>query len=430
MISRIQQKLLHYVDEHYLVYISHWQDLYTQLYTLDAQKMQEIVIAWLQHSGLSVHFLTNDQSLFYSELQVGAEQTLLLYMRLTDSSSATTASYITTALVAYQAVLDACFYAPGSLPVNIKWVFDGRITQTQQDFYKATADRMEYSSLLDADRCIWYMPEQKTFLADALPLLALGTKGSLAVEFTVQTTDVPVEAQYGAIVPNAAWQLLWALDTMKDKREDILIEGFYDAVLPVEEDVIEALVHLLDHFPLLSKHWKLQEPFLGLEGLQQYCAYFLTPTCTVSYIHSGQAIKDHEAFIPQTASAQLDFQLVPKQDPVDVYTRLQNHLLNHTTVRTRLLNATRPTYTPLSDPFVKFVIQATTVTYGQPPKILPLIPPDSSSHLLQELALPTVIIPLPLVVTEPQELYTKACQESLMQHVKQEVVIIAGANIR
>ncbi len=425
MISSIQQKLLHHIDEHFLSYTKHWQDLYTQLYTLTLPEMQECVMTRLRHSGMSVQFLASDRPLFYAELQVGAEQTLLFYIDLPDLLPAMAASSIATALISYQSALDTCFLVLDSPPANIKLVFDG--WGIQQDPGNVMYDRTNYSSLLYADRCILYVSEQKPFTADALPLLALGTKGSLRVELTVQAASTLIEARYGAIAPNAVWQLLWALATVKDRREDILIEGFYDALLPIEDDVIEALTHLVDNFPSLSSHWGLQEPFLGLQGLQQYCAYFLTPACTITSIQGGQPIKDYEAFIPKTASAQLDFQLVPGQDPIDIYARLQNHLLNqnHTDVQTRLLGAVRPTYTPLSDPFVRFVIQATTSAYGQPPQILPLISP----HLLQNSKLPTVIIPLSFSVPKPSELFTRARTESLMKYIKQQTLIMAkGAN--
>ncbi len=427
MIARIQQKLLHHVDEHSLSSLRHWQHMYTQLSMLPVSEMQEVAISFLERSGMSVHILTGDRFLFVAELQVGARETLLFSMHLSDSPS-TTASSIATALVAYQAALDTCFHVLESLPVNIKWVFDGRTRQLSQAFSSATSDRTKYADFLQADTCVWYLSEQRAVSMDALPLLALGTKGSLNVELTVQTTNVPIETHYGAIAPNAAWQLLWALDTVKDRREDILVEGFYDAVLPVEDDVIEALARLVDNAPSLSTQWELQEPFLGLQDLQQYYAYFLTPSCTVSSIHSGQLLEDQTAFIPQTAHARLDFQLVPQQDPFDIYSKLQNHLLNqnYTMVQAQLLRAIQPTYTPLSDSFVQFVIQATTAAYGRSPQILPLVPADNPSHLFQELALPTVIVPLPFVVSEPQDLYSTFYQESLIQHIKQAALLIAG----
>lgn len=427
MIARIQQSLLHSIDEHSLSSIHDWQNIYTQLQTLPEPKMQEIAMSLLERSGMSVRFLTDDRSLFAGELQVGAQETLLFSLHL-PSSSTTAASSITTALVAYQAALDACFSVLGSLPVNIKWVFDGRTRQLPQDSSGTTDERTEYKNFLQADRCVWYLPEQKAVSVDTLPLIALGTRGSLGVELTVQTTSTSIEAHYGAIAPNAAWQLLWALGTLKDRREDILVEDFYDAVLPVEDDIVEAVARLVENAPSLSTHWELQEPFLGLQGLQQYCAYFLIPSCTVSSIQSGQLLEDQEVFIPQIARAYLDFQLVPQQDPLDIYSKLQNHLFNqnYTMVKTRLLGAIQPVYTPLSDPFVKFAIQVTTTAYGQSPQILPLVPADSSSPLLQESSLPTVIVPLPFVVSEPQALYNTFYQESLIQHIKQTALLIAG----
>jgi hypothetical protein len=422
MTPTIQRRLLEYIDEHYLSYTTNWLHLYTQLYTLHTQKMQEGVISWLQRSGMAFRFLTSDQLLIYSELETGATQTLLFYTRLPLVSSTVTASHIATALITYQSAVDACLHCPNPLPVNIKWLFDGQSAPQQQD-----VSVTEYRSLLHADKCIWYTSEPDSLTTSILPTIALGTKGSLRTEIMIQTAAAPIAAQYGAIVPNAGWQLLWALTTLKDRREDILIDGFYDTLLPMEDNVIEALAHLAQQPPALVRQWGLQELLLGLQGLQQYYAYFLTPTCTVNYLQSGQVMKNHEAYIPQTANAQLDFQLVPRQDPLDIYTKLQNHLLAQQLpgLQVRLLHAVQPTYTSLADPFVHFVIQATTTAYGQSPQILPLIATGASPYL-QQPTLPVVITPAPFAITEPQEFHTKGHRESLMKHIKQAIIIIAG----
>jgi len=422
MILSNQRRLLHYIDEHHLSYTHNWLHLYTQLYTLNIQEMQEVIITQLQHSGMSVRYLTNDRLLIYSELEADAAQTLLFYVYAPFISSQLKASYITSVLISCQSAIEACLHVLGSLPVNIKWLFDGQQVSSSGD-----ASTAEYSSLLRADKCLWYTAEQDIFAVSTTPTIVLGTKGSLGIEVTAQAAPLPIEAQYGAIVPNAGWQLLWALTTMKDRREDILIESFYDTLLPMEDEVIEALTHLADNPLQLARRWGLQELLLGLHGLQQYYAYFLTPTCTVNYLHSGQETKNNRTYIPQTASAQLDFQLVPRQDPLDIYTKLQNHLLtlNISGLHMRLLRAVQPTYTPLSDPFVRVAIRATTAAYGQAPQILPLIATDASPYLQQQPTLPVVITPIPFVIAEPQEFHAKGHTESLIKHIKQAAIIIA-----
>ncbi|GAC1365629.1 MAG: hypothetical protein NVS2B12_12750 [Ktedonobacteraceae bacterium] len=262
------------------------------------------------------------------------------------------------------------------------------------------------------------------------------------MELRVQTSDLQEEAryaQYGAIVPNAAWQLLWALNAVKDRREDILIEGFYDALWSVEDEVFDALATMADTSSL-SARWGGQEALLGLQGRQQYYTYFLTPTCSITHLQAGQMLGDlknlknlgdlgdQPAHIPSLASAQLDFQLVPAQDPLDLYAKLQRHLHNegHTNVQTQLLRAVHPTYTPLSNPFVQSVVQATTVAYGRSPQLLPLISTVAPLYPLRpQLAFPVVLMSPPASAAAP-DFASSRDTESFIAHVKQAALILAS----
>src|SRR5260370_39712496 len=62
--------------------------------------------------------------------------------------------------------------------------------------------------------------------------MELGCRGMVDVELRVRTIKQDAHTGLYSYLPNAAWRLVWALGTLKDQQERILIPGFYDAVRP------------------------------------------------------------------------------------------------------------------------------------------------------------------------------------------------------
>ena len=73
---------------------------------------------------------------------------------------------------------------------------------------------------------------------DGRPGMYLGVKGILYIELEAQGPSRDMHSGSAATVPNPAWRLVWALSTIKNEKEEILIPGFYDAVLsPTEREM-------------------------------------------------------------------------------------------------------------------------------------------------------------------------------------------------
>ena len=209
----------------------------------------------------------------------------------------------------------------------------------------------------------------------------------------VKTADHELPSLYGTVAPNAAWRLLWALHSLKDAHEEILIDGFYDTLTTGDDDASVSSQTLPAITAALARQLGTTQPLLGLQDQQLYYTHLLTPTCTITRINSGSA----DAVIPAQAEAQVDFYLVPGQDPHDIFDKLQRHLLaqGFSDIQIRLLAANPPAYTPTTHPFVLQVQQATSVAYGHVAHILPLLPGSMLSNILQRnLGMPVVIVPL------------------------------------
>ena len=78
--------------------------------------------------------------------------------------------------------------------------------------------------------------------------------------------------------------------------------------------------------------------------------------------------------IPAQATAQLEFLLVPQQDPHDIFARLRSHLETQelSDISVRLLQSNQPAYTALTHPFVRAISQCSANIYKRSPYILPL----------------------------------------------------------
>ncbi|HEU5228121.1 MAG TPA: peptidase dimerization domain-containing protein [Ktedonobacteraceae bacterium] len=421
----VQKQLFQYIDEHLLSYLNRWQEFATLLgQNSNSAKATTLLLEQLQCRGVSAVALKRERPFLFGELNTGAPRTLLFYHYYNpESCDLQYFASIATCLAA----LEAYQFLPGSLPVNLLWLLDG-LSETGHwngdDF--VTRD---YKQLLkQADGCLLYGKYSIGQTNTRLPLLALGTKGLLCVELETSTAPDALPSMYGAVVPNALWRLLWALNSVKSACEEILIEGFYDALFPAEDETIEQLRTLPDSASWLVQQCKIAQPLLGLQGFQLHYAQLLTPTCTINEISSmaPPAAPNFHTTIPGTARARLDFHLVPNQHPDDIFVKLQRHLQTQSfdDIKVRKLYATCPRYISITDSFTRKVIRATTAAYGHAPSILPLTTNSYSVDPLQQLLHLPVIITLPDYSSSGDHISDMRYRESFAASIKQVVMTI------
>ncbi|GHO89089.1 peptidase dimerization domain-containing protein [Dictyobacter formicarum] len=428
-LSSIQQILLHTIDEQFPLYLHDWQSISTQIYTSPAPKIQDIWLSLLRHHGFLVQYLDPDQLILYGEYMVQAPQTLLFYIKYTPSMAM---QQVTFPLLSQLAAIHAYANHCKQFPVNIKWLIDGQASTPSTYLAQLLA---EQRSLLQADSCILYTTKREISKVAMQTELILGIKGHLQVEVSLQTATRAIPASYGAIAPDAAWQLIWALAALKDEREDILLEGFYDHLQTPEDEVIEAISHLPDISAELRQAWGTEQLVMDLKGIQQHYAYWLTPTCTITLLNSALSPQtstsmddtvDNTELIPTQAQARLDFQLVPAQNPHEIFTKLQHHFHTHTSypVQCRLLSASQPIAISAREPMVQQWQQAIQNVSQQPPLLLPLAADvDEYTLISRQFAVPTMGIALPIASVATG---APAPLEQLRAHMKQHVLFLTS----
>jgi hypothetical protein len=376
-----------------------WKSLSAILNNRDEASLSQYILTFLQRQGFTTSLLNSHPLLLYGERRYETKPTLLCHIHYDpDAPTPLQMQVIATTLlsiITYQKILAIRADIP---PITLKWVLSQKNVSHTLHFQQK---REQLPALFQTDACLWYEPllTESTIGGNSDSfILATGTKGYLSVDLQVQTAHSPLHSSYGAIAPNAAWRLLWALNSLKDRREEILIEGFYDTMIPLEDDILQQLADLPDTASTHAVSWGMPDLLLGLQGKQMHYAHILTPTCTINRLTSEEGAtvpSDHS--IPATARAIVDFYLVPGQDPADIFDKLKRHLrtCGFADIHVTLRYAGSPVYTPAHHRFVQQVAQSAEQVYGQPPIILPILPEHVPIQTLaQNPSLPVIILPL------------------------------------
>jgi acetylornithine deacetylase/succinyl-diaminopimelate desuccinylase-like protein len=274
-------------------------------------------------------------------------------------------------IIARLAALAAVRGALGELPCHVKFIIEG---EEEIGSPNMPAFVEQHQERLAADACIW---EFGSVDYEGRPTQSLGMRGICYVELSVQTATIDAHSGLGgSIFPNAAWRLVWALNTLKDHNEHILIPGFYDNVAPPSQRDRALLAELPEQAAELQAMYGLPGFLKGMTGgLALKQAAVFEPTCTICGLTSGYQGPGSKTVLPAKASAKVDFRLVPHQAPDEVLAKLRAHLdaQGFADVTIAYLGGGRPAKVDPDDPFVQLTLETAAEVYGQEPVVEPMI---------------------------------------------------------
>jgi acetylornithine deacetylase/succinyl-diaminopimelate desuccinylase-like protein len=281
-------------------------------------------------------------------------------------------------IVSRLAALDAVRHVLGKLPCNVKFVIEGEEelgSPNLAPFIEGHKDQ------LAADGCIW---EFGGVDHDDVPVQSLGMRGICYVELSVSTAERDAHSGLGgSIFPNAAWRLVWALNSLKSHDERVRIPGFYENVKPPSELDLELLRNLPDQTEAAKGLYGINEFLLGLAGgVELERRKVFEPTCTICGLDSGYQGHGTKTIIPARATAKVDFRLVPDQTPDEIMIKLRAHLdaSGFDDVEVKRHGSTRPAKTDPEEPFVLLVNEAARAAYGREPVVQPIIGGSGPSY--------------------------------------------------
>ena len=289
--------------------------------------------------------------------------------------------------------IDAILAEEGELPCNIKFIIEGEEETSSVHLHGFIAENLE---TLKADACIW---EFGSVDHRDKPMQYLGLRGICYVELSVTALGIDVHSGIGgSILPNAAWRLVWALNTLKGPDETIRIPGFYDNIIPPTERDREYMEKLPDMEEEYKTRYGAKEFIKGLKGgTELKMEEVFVPTCTICGLTSGYQGPGSKTVQPAFASAKVDFRLVPGQMPEDILKKLRAHLdaEGFKDVEINYLGGEPAARTDPDHPFVKLVVDTAEDVYDAPMEIVPMIGGSGPSYpFVNDLKLPVVTLGL------------------------------------
>jgi acetylornithine deacetylase/succinyl-diaminopimelate desuccinylase-like protein len=284
--------------------------------------------------------------------------------------------------------IEAWLATQGPLPVKIKWVIEGEEeigSPNLEGFARAHAD------LLRADGCLWETGGRNEL--DQFSLW-LGLKGIAYFELRLKLLDTDAHSANGPVLPNAAWRLVWALNTLKGPDDHIAVDGYWEHVTPPTPEEL-ALVDRLPYDAEKIKSLYGARRFVNdMDALSAKRAYYFNPTLTICGLDSGYTGEGTKTVLPKEARAKLDFRLVPDLTPELVHDLLRKHLDQHGFGDIDIIPFAGE-HTAHSSPdaaVVQAAIRAARTVYGADPVIYPRMAGSGPMYPLSNmLGIPAVL---------------------------------------
>jgi acetylornithine deacetylase/succinyl-diaminopimelate desuccinylase-like protein len=287
-------------------------------------------------------------------------------------------------LSAIKAIVDS----GGSIKPNIKWLVEGEEEIGSPHLHSFV---LKNKALLKGDGCLWEGGDRSP---SGRSEIHLGVKGLLYVEFRVKVGEKDQHSQYGAIAPNPAWRLVNLLKTIKDEKEKILIDGFYDDVAKPTSQEQKFLRE--NEFSVKGLQKALQINYLLEEknNVATVTKHLFSPTANIAGFGSGYQGSGAKTIVPREAFVKMDFRLVAKMRGADIERKLKKHLRTHgfEDVDLVIYSKEDPAKTPVESYIAKILVESTELVEREKPNVWPTIAGTGPMSLFtKELKLPTAM---------------------------------------
>jgi acetylornithine deacetylase/succinyl-diaminopimelate desuccinylase-like protein len=220
-------------------------------------------------------------------------------------------------VIAFIAAVDALKASALRPAVNVKLVFDGEEEAGSphlDEIIRANSDLLKADAWIICDGPVHQSGRKQ---------VVYGVRGDMNVDVTVYGANRPLHSgHYGNWAPNPASLLARLLTSMKDESGRVLIDGWYDDVVPLGELERKAIRDL----PPFDDSLRMQLGLARTDGSGQSLAELINqPSLNINGFVSAEVGDRARNVIPTTASATLDIRLVKSID----YRRQMQRLVEH-----------------------------------------------------------------------------------------------------
>ncbi len=258
----------------------------------------------------------------------------------------------------------------GDVPCHLKFVIEGEEEMGSPHFLPWVEQNAAMLAC-DASTCLDGPADHST----KLPAIKLGIKAILYVEFRLATNEKDVWSGYAGWVPSPVWRMHKLLGTILDPDTGrILIDGWYDDLLPIEPADEELLRRLFERFDATEtmRELGITEFAWGMDAWEAMKRRQFGATANICGIVAGYTGEGGKTIIPNEIKVKMDFRCPPNLEPARQIEKLRAHLAKHgfndveLTVHTARAN---PYKTSPREPIAQAVIRAADKVFGGMPTV-------------------------------------------------------------
>jgi acetylornithine deacetylase/succinyl-diaminopimelate desuccinylase-like protein len=266
-------------------------------------------------------------------------------------------------LISRLKVVESYINTAGEPPCNVKFCFEGEEETGSVHLEQYIS---KDSDLFKADAVIW---EYGTVDTKGTPMVTLGVKGMIYVEFILKSLSQDAHSSYAAILPSAPWRMVRLLNLLKDENEMIRVPGWYDEVANLGEDELGVLQGMPFEGTEFKKTYGTKSFLGGIGDDQAKKALVQRPTGNIAGIWAGYTGPGSKTVLPKEIHVKFDFRLVPEQDPQDLWNKLRKYLDDNgfSDVEMQLESMEPAARTSYKHPFAQSAIRAAEKVYGKKP---------------------------------------------------------------
>ena len=253
----------------------------------------------------------------------------------------------------------------GALPVNVKVIIEGEEEIGSPNLDKFLSDHKE---LLACDTVL--ISDTPMFGYDQ-PSLCYGLRGLcyMQVEVTGPNRDLH-SGFFGGAVANPINALATMISKLKDDQGRILIDGFYDNVLPITDRERKEYTKLPFEQKAFMKDLQT-DATPGEAGYTELERMWARPTLDCNGIWGGFTGEGAKTVLPSKAYAKISMRLVPNQTPGEIAKKFEAYFIKFkpagVTIKIIDLHGGMPAMTPIDSVGMNAARKALKEVFGKEP---------------------------------------------------------------
>jgi acetylornithine deacetylase/succinyl-diaminopimelate desuccinylase-like protein len=278
----------------------------------------------------------------------------------------------------------------GKLPVNIRFMIEG-----EEEVGSAHLDDFVRSHKSDLAADVVVISDSPMF-ARGVPSMCYGLRGLVYCQIDLRGSSTDLHSgSFGGAVANPGMVLAQMLAQMKDRSGRIKIPGFYDDVLPLQEEERAAWATLPFNERKYKKDFGIPKVY-GETGYTTLERTWARPTFEVNGLLSGFTGEGAKTVLPAVAMAKVSMRLVPNQDPDKIAKLFETYVKDvapkTVDVKVTRMHGGKPWMASYDNVYIQAAARAIERGFGQKPVLtreggsIPVV-----STFQEELGLPSVL---------------------------------------